>query len=180
MFLVTDKITREYHFALAPGPFNFGYAVDASWWPPTTTPVKNPAMDFPREANADDPWSVEFEQLFPIKEENVDKDIFKTTVHHRGLTTTWGGMIWSWDLTLSGHNPADPIFWSSYHEIIDDFTLVQYFKLTPTWWSSNGKDGMAVPGHHFGVLLVQKFETNLAVELDTTYRPLLVDIYVEG
>ena len=91
MFLVSDEITREYHFALPPGEFNFGYAVDASWWPPSTMPVTDPATDFPRAANAEDPWWIEYEQLLPIKEENVGKDIFKVTVHHRGTDALWLG-----------------------------------------------------------------------------------------
>ncbi|GAI85496.1 unnamed protein product, partial [marine sediment metagenome] len=94
---MTDEITREYHIALPQGPFTFGYAVDASWWPPDNTPVTTPATDFPPEANAEDPWLIEWEQLLPLCEENIDKNIFKLTIHHRGFNQNWGAKMWSWD-----------------------------------------------------------------------------------
>jgi hypothetical protein len=44
---------------LPAGPFVFGYAIDASWAPPTNKPVTDPMIDFPPEANCSEPWKVE-------------------------------------------------------------------------------------------------------------------------
>ena len=38
--------------------FIFGYAVDASWVPPTTKPVTDPDVDFPPEANCFEPYKI--------------------------------------------------------------------------------------------------------------------------
>jgi len=182
MFLVTDKITREYHFALPPGPFNFGYAVDASWWPPITTPVKNPAVDFPPEANADDPWLIEYEQLLPICADSVDKDIFKITVHHRSTEDYWGAYIWAWD--LSTDCPPNPFGFSEFifdtPEKPDNLTNVGYFNLYSKWWYDCGAG--AVPGHHLGLLVVkgENYPPPYKTELGKAYGVRFIDIYVDG
>jgi hypothetical protein len=180
MFLVTYEITREYHFALPPGPFNFGYAVDASWWPPDNTPVTNPAVDFPREANAEDPWLIEYEQLLPIKEENVGKDIFKVTVHHRG-TGDWRSEIYAWGLSGSSPGGKYPQFGAYLSEVIDDFTAVGYLKLGSNWWYIAGDH--INPGHHLGVLVVvdsQDGQPEKKTVLRFVYGVRFVDIYIEG
>lgn len=183
MFLVTDEITREYHFALPPGAFNFGYAVDASWWPPTTTPVTNPAADFPRAANAEDPWLVEYEQLLPICAENVGKDIFKVTVHHRGVIPDgWYGFIWVWDLSTDcPPYGGDPEFYiDDNEEFVDDYTVVGYFHLYPNWWSNCG--GGIIPGHHFAVLVVKQPQDSYPdpkAELTNIIGARFIDIYVK-
>jgi hypothetical protein len=182
MFLVSDEITKEYHFDLPPGPFNFGYAVDASWWQPTKLPVADPASDFPPEANAEDPWLIEYEQLLPISEENIGKDIFKVTIHHRGLDTFDGLGIWTWGLTLGAHNDMKPLFGLSNPVVIDDYTLVEFGQIDWYWWYLYGKDGLIVPGHHTGVLVVfaNPFESPYKNELEHIYGVRFVDIYVEG
>jgi len=38
--------------------FIFGYAIDASWAPPTVNPVVDPMTDFPPEANCPEPWKI--------------------------------------------------------------------------------------------------------------------------
>ena len=183
MFLVTDEITREYHLTIPPGPFKFGYAVDASWWHPDQLPVTNPALDFPPQANAEDPWKIEYEQLLPIAEENINEDIFKITVHHRGLDGAWGVDIFSWDFTLADdNNPKNPTF--SYTALpIDQFTSQVYGRLTWAWWEFRGKDGLAIPGHHLAVLTVA---TNpdlggppYLAELDYVIGATIIDIYIE-
>jgi len=184
MFLVMDKITREYHFALPPGPFNFGYAVDASWWPPTTTPVTNPAVDFPPEANADDPWLIEYEQVLPICADNVGKDIFKVTVHHRSFENEWGADIWVWD--LSTDCPPSEFGFSEFGFYVldkpDDFTNIGYCNLFTNWWYHCGAG--VVPGHHFAVLVVHGYEENMAppykAEVVYVYGVKFIDIYVTG
>jgi hypothetical protein len=180
MFLVSYQITREYHFALPPGPFNFGYAVDASWWPPDNTPVTNPAVDFPREANAEDPWLIEYEQLLPIKEENVGKDIFKVTVHHRGTESIWNSYIYAWGLSGSSSGGKYPQFSAGLAEVIDDYTTVGYLKLGSNWWYIAGDH--INPGHHLGVLVVTYSQdgSDPKTELRFIYGPRFVDIYIEG
>ena len=42
---------RTYHIWLPPGPVVLGYAVEACWEPPETTPVTDPLIDFPYSAN---------------------------------------------------------------------------------------------------------------------------------
>jgi len=179
MFLVTDKITREYHFALPPGPFNFGYAVDASWWPPTKTPVTNPAIDFPREANAEDPWLIEYEQLLPICAESVGKDIFKITVHHRGISWFCHGGIWVWDLSTSCPPENDAYFTVSQFGIIDDFTSVGHYTLFSSWW--NKCQWGIVPGHHLALLILEQSQdvADSKAEMRYILAPRFVDIYVK-
>jgi len=67
MFLVTDTITRTYHIAPPEGEFIFGYVIDASWAPPTVTPVTDPKNDFPFWANAEELYVLNSEQIAPFK-----------------------------------------------------------------------------------------------------------------
>ena len=50
-FAVNSIVTRTYHIGLPPGPWEFGYAVDACWAVPTNVPVTNIETDFPWNAN---------------------------------------------------------------------------------------------------------------------------------
>jgi hypothetical protein len=183
MFLVTDIITCEYHFALPPGPFNFGYAVNASWWEPTKTPVVDPAADFPREANAEDPWLIEYEQLLPICAENVGQDIFKVTVHHRGSHPYWNADIWVWDLSTDcppTQGGGYPEFVIVVEDIIDDFTEAGYYPLFPKWWNDCG--GGIIPGHHFAVMVVHQSQDGIIdskAELHHITTARFIDIYVK-
>ncbi len=67
MFRTNETITRTYHIAATQGEFIFGYVVEASWAPPTATPVTDPANDFPFWANCEDGYVLEFEQIHPFK-----------------------------------------------------------------------------------------------------------------
>jgi hypothetical protein len=180
MFLVSDMITREYHFILPPGEFCFGYAVDASWWPPSKLPVTNPASDFPLEANAEDPWLIEYEQLLPIKEENIGKQIFKVRVHHRGTYSkhTWAAKIFCWNLSQYDPTPF-PVFGFSAPDKLDSFTNEGYCVLNENWWYGYTKYGQFYPGHHLGVLVVCAGEGLENTELRWVYGVRFVDIYVE-
>ena len=51
MFRVDGSVTRTYTIWLPPGPVTAGYAIDACWEPPISTPVTNPIEDFPLTAN---------------------------------------------------------------------------------------------------------------------------------
>jgi hypothetical protein len=50
-FATNEKVTRTYHIALPPGPWEFGYSVDACWAPPINVPVLDVETDFPMQAN---------------------------------------------------------------------------------------------------------------------------------
>jgi len=67
MFKTTDSINRTYHIDPPDGQFTFGYVVDASWAPATTTPVTDPKNDFPFWANCEDGYVLDSEQIAPFK-----------------------------------------------------------------------------------------------------------------
>jgi len=58
-FYASDKIIATYELDMPDTQFIFGYAVDASWAPPTVKPVTDPMTDFPPEANCPEPWKVD-------------------------------------------------------------------------------------------------------------------------
>jgi len=58
-FYSGSAITRTFEIDMPNGPFILGYAVDASWVPPTSKPVVDPMTDFPPEANCTEPWKVD-------------------------------------------------------------------------------------------------------------------------
>ena len=66
IFTCDGVITRTYHIQPPQGAFKFGYVVDASWVPPTKTPVTDPATDFPDMANAEDGYTLGVQQVKPI------------------------------------------------------------------------------------------------------------------
>ncbi len=180
MFRVNDWLTREYHFALPPGEFCFGYAVDASWWPPDNLPVTNPATDFPLQANAEDPWLIEFEQVLPICEENVGKDFAKVTIHHRGTDFNWGAYIYAWDLSEIPYpgNQYQFKHRSTSFTQIDQFTSEVYIDLREPYWDDYGANGLAIPGNHFAILMVRtKGEWELS-ELSYIIKGQFVNLYI--
>ncbi len=177
MFFVNDEITREYHIALPEGPFTFGYAVDASWWPPVKIPVTDPATDFPRLANSEDPWKIDFVQLLPICEDSVDEPIFKITVHHRGTDNDWWVWIYSWG--MNNNDPDDPQFGYGYPIIVDDFTTENTIYLTPEWWDYYG--GSLVQGNHEALIILEthpEMEEKPTSELVWIYAPAFVELVV--
>ncbi len=66
------SITRELKLTLIPGGAIFGYAVDASWEPPTVDPPVDLKTDFPESANALEPWLVTVWQSEPLKDQAGD------------------------------------------------------------------------------------------------------------
>jgi hypothetical protein len=50
-FYAGEIISQTYDIYMPAAPFVLGYAVDASWAPPTNKPVTDPMTDFPPEAN---------------------------------------------------------------------------------------------------------------------------------
>jgi len=83
MFLPWGEVTRTYHIKPPDGAFKFGYIVDASWAPPNVLPVTDPAVDFPDYANAEDPITVEFQQIAPLRNDVVDYDATRWILRHR-------------------------------------------------------------------------------------------------
>jgi len=59
-FFAGDEVTVTYEVFMPTGAFVFGYAVDASWAPPTTIPPDDPMNDFPPEANCPEPWKIDY------------------------------------------------------------------------------------------------------------------------
>jgi uncharacterized delta-60 repeat protein len=58
-FYAGDAVTRTYSLKMPTvGVFRLGYAVDANWWPATSTPVDDPIADFGPEANCPEAWKV--------------------------------------------------------------------------------------------------------------------------
>jgi len=57
-FYAGTSLAATYDIDLPDSQFVIGYAVDASWVPPTTKPVTDPMTDFPPEANCPEPRKV--------------------------------------------------------------------------------------------------------------------------
>ena len=156
--------------------------MDASWWPPEKIPVIDPATDFPPQANAEDPWLIEFEQVMPIKVDNIDEDVLKVTIHHRGTDPSWIVRIYVWNLEDSaGYDHRFPRLVFMADNPIDDQTSVGHFTLTKDWWSAHGGyEGYIIPGHHFGVLMVgNSKDGDEKREMLDIYSAQFVDIYIE-
>ncbi|HEX9744178.1 MAG TPA: hypothetical protein VGB30_02020 [bacterium] len=61
LFRPGEKITETFSiYNPDGGKISFGYAIDASWVPPTTTPVTDPENDFPVSANSPEPRVISF------------------------------------------------------------------------------------------------------------------------
>ena len=84
-----DSVTEIYTIDM-PDTFVFGYAVDASWAPPTIKPVTDPMEDFPPEANCLEPWKI-FVNEFPIDAGLTDEGGWTRLVidvyDHQGAST---------------------------------------------------------------------------------------------
>jgi uncharacterized delta-60 repeat protein len=50
---------QTFSLQLPTGSFVIGYAVDANWWIPISTPVDDPLTDFDLNANCTEPWKVD-------------------------------------------------------------------------------------------------------------------------
>jgi len=57
-FYVGDSIEVIYEVALPPSELAFGYAVDASYYPPLVKPVTDPMVDFGLDANCPEAWQL--------------------------------------------------------------------------------------------------------------------------
>jgi len=82
VFLAGQTISREFEIFKPFGSFIVGYAVDASWVPPTRKPVIDPIADFPPEANCYDPWRID------VTQEDIGD----------GLTATGGAVLLKLDV----------------------------------------------------------------------------------
>lgn len=57
-FLAGDEVDRDYIIRVPPGVLNFGYAIDASWVPPTVNPPTQVPGDFPILANCPEAYQI--------------------------------------------------------------------------------------------------------------------------
>jgi hypothetical protein len=95
MFQPGYTVTRT--FIIRPpaeGPIQASYAVYAHWAPPSVYPVKNPALDFPSEANSPLPYEFWIEQVGPIKpdtpqEVQAESLLWHIKYWHFGIDTWW-------------------------------------------------------------------------------------------
>ena len=78
-------LASNFEIHMPPLPFILGYAVDASWAPPTVKPVVNPNTDFPPEANCPEPWKVV-----------VTEDPADNSLTNLGGTTTLTIDVYDW------------------------------------------------------------------------------------
>jgi len=95
MFKTYYFFSRTFHIKppSGGGEFEFGYVISACWAPPLNTPVTNPELDFPVEANCEDPYQIIVEQLQPISNDCFDQPLFKVTLKHRPGTLPFGAGI---------------------------------------------------------------------------------------
>ena len=106
MFEAGRTVTRT--FVIRPpaeGPIQASYAVYAHWAPPSVYPVKNPAVDFPPEANSPIPYEFRIEQVGPIdpdapREVNAESLLWHIKYWHFGIDSAYEG--W-WDLMNHGY-----------------------------------------------------------------------------
>lgn len=113
-----QSITRSFVFNLVPGPKKFGYAVDASWAPPTVDPPKNILTDFPENANAIEPKVLGMMQYEPLNDQigsygyfNVDLVDRQSDFDYPSVLLEapdiWNGAI---EAEMWGVSPGEP-FW---------------------------------------------------------------------
>jgi len=106
-FYADDSITVTYEIDMPdpPDPFVLGYAVDASWVSPTNKPVTDPMVDFPPEANCQEPW------LFEVTETPVGQGL----TNHGGATVlTLDIFDWQGKTTLLPPRVECPEFFNGY------------------------------------------------------------------
>ncbi|MCK4720008.1 SBBP repeat-containing protein, partial [bacterium] len=58
-FYAGDSVTRTYTLRMPTTEFKLGYAVDANWAVPISSPVTDPITDFGVNANCQEPWKIE-------------------------------------------------------------------------------------------------------------------------
>jgi len=162
IFTCDAVITRTYHIQPPQGAFKFGYVVDASWVPPTKTPVTNPAKDFPDWANAEDGYTLGVQQVKPISKQGpgTDHKVIEWKLRHNEACSPEEGLRFAYVLApgLWGSddwiNFADVRFemFGKYvylgdREIIDPWTTIVWMDRMA------GVPGTATPGHYLGLCL---------------------------
>jgi hypothetical protein len=88
MFLPGTQETRTLAIILPGGPFDFGYAVDASWELPSVNPVTNPVDDFPTSANCNEAYKINISIGDGLSTHTGSKALIKVEVFdHQGFDT---------------------------------------------------------------------------------------------
>ena len=90
MFLPGTQETKKMVLHVPGWPFEFGYAIDANWAPPTKEPVTDPETDFPPSANCIEPYMISVTVGDGLDEwsgssTQIGVDIFD----HQGLDSDW-------------------------------------------------------------------------------------------
>ncbi|MCX6646448.1 MAG: PKD domain-containing protein, partial [bacterium] len=129
-FFAGSSDVQTFSLKLPPAPLVLGYAVDASWWMPISTPVDDPLTDFDTNANCPEPWKISVTEQ-PIGQGLTDAggqtklllDVYdwqgKSTYHapviecpeifDSTLTSTWvmdGSDYSQYEVTISNTNMA--------------------------------------------------------------------------
>jgi hypothetical protein len=93
MFEVGKTVTRTYIIhPPAQGPIKASYIVYAHWAPPQTTPVRDPAVDFPSIANSTLPYEFWIEQTAPFDPDEP------TPFEGNSLNIRWHFKCWDTDV----------------------------------------------------------------------------------
>lgn len=114
LFRPNHSVTQTYTIKTQPGPLTVGYAVEACWEPPITTPVVNPLTDFPPSANQPEPYLFEVvindgEPVgWPKELEDNNDGSIKMYIEQWGDVTVNEVSMW----TRADYHP--PGKWSSY------------------------------------------------------------------
>jgi len=93
IFIAGDGVGSDYIIDMPNGAFIFGYAIDASWVPPTVTPVTDPAADFPPDANCFEPYQIEFGGFGQGFTENGGAFYLIATIYDHGGSSTYSPPI---------------------------------------------------------------------------------------
>jgi len=123
-FYAGTKLTQTFEIRKSLGPLVFGYAVDASWVPPSTKPVTDPQTDFPPEANCPEPYAISIQEVptGPGLTDEGGETLLKILVSdYQGKTSHSEPVIECpelFDGTLTASWVADGASWSEYQVTI--------------------------------------------------------------
>lgn len=145
--------TRTYHIALPPGPWEFGYSVDAVWAPPTKVPVTDIENDFPMQANTLYLYRIDMFVSGPIVGDEPVIVTMRGYSHFPELLEYYTGgsnatlysecITGSWQWTV-----ADP--WVVDDEYLEvEFELVNKLHRPPGCYPVLGILGMSSAGSHY-------------------------------
>ena len=92
-FYAGDSVMVTYELSIPPGPFAFGYAVDACWAQPINKPVKDPMTDFGPEANCPEAWKINVQGLSTMTDCQGKMQLQIDVFDYQGADNTYPPMI---------------------------------------------------------------------------------------